>query len=624
MKLPTFLVTQVCVLCAAGAVATPVEDVVVIAKKPPLKTSLVSGAVLRTIELDAQVSLNRTVADMLERLPGVSLNGQGGLLQSYSVRGFSRWRVMTLVDGVPLITDRRAGNAASFVPPELLSQVQVAPGPLNLYGSGGMGGAVRLSSINPDTVHASIEAQDNDQNLGATFGYRLGEDVGAAVSLRRANRAQDAEGETLNTEYEQAALLLKLKRHIQGKQIKLTWLPSYGQDIGKSNAEFPATSISEYPEESHSLLSLQVSSEATWTARLYHHYQDWQSRTEQIDVRTNRTDYRSHSLGGVAYAVTNYLHGTGRVGVEWTGRRGVSIRETEFTPQGDTVRRSEPINGSQDNLAAFIEHQWQRADLEYGAALRYDHAELEDTDRTRSEQALNGNFRLGWQASQHWKLTGSVGTGFRFPSMSELYFIGTTPRGDTLGNPELEAEQSITAELGAALDAEALTASLNVYQNRLQDYIELYRIDENLRSFRNLNRAEIWGFEAQIGFQQNDAFSHLVSYQWQRGEDNQGNWLADLNPPALRYLLDWHSTRFHLQSDLMYRAARNNRGEGEQSLDSALIWNLRLNRRLSRYWAGEVFANNLLNEHYLGSADDNAAFQPGRIVGVRLRWERSG
>ena len=53
---------------------------------------------------------NRTIGDWLAAEFGISLNGQGGLPQSYSLRGMSRSRIRTEVDGVPIITDRAAGN----------------------------------------------------------------------------------------------------------------------------------------------------------------------------------------------------------------------------------------------------------------------------------------------------------------------------------------------------------------------------------------------------------------------------------------------------------------------------------------------------------------------------------
>jgi iron complex outermembrane receptor protein len=145
----------------------------VVARRNLLGQALSSAVGAEQISAEEQVSLNRTVADWIERLPGVSLNGQGGLLQSYSLRGFSRWRLRTELDGVPIITDRRAGNSAEFVPPELLDSTTVQLGPASaLYGSGALGGVVSLSTLGPEgpRVQASGQTGDRQRSLALAAG----------------------------------------------------------------------------------------------------------------------------------------------------------------------------------------------------------------------------------------------------------------------------------------------------------------------------------------------------------------------------------------------------------------------------------------------------------------------
>ena len=42
---------------------------------------------------------------------------------------------------------------------------------------------------------------------------------------------------------------------------------------------------------------------------------------------------------------------------------------------------------------------------------------------------------------------GVLGSGLRFPSLPERFFSGVTPRGFVTGNPELEAERSLSTDL---------------------------------------------------------------------------------------------------------------------------------------------------------------------------------
>ncbi len=602
---------------------TTLEEVTVTAQRNLLGQSLDAGNTVLTVTDRNQVSLNRTVGDWIERLPGVSLNGQGGLYQSYSLRGFSRWRVRTEVDGVPIITDRRAGNSASFLPPELLQQTDVSLGPASsLYGSGAMGGVVSLETPRQVRSHLTMSGQSNDNGFATTAGFGY-DQLGAIASYRQADNATDAHGNTLNTGYQQFGAAFKGNAERDGLRFTGTWIPSYGEDIGKSNAESPDTSVSEYPEELHSVLKFQVEREGQWLGQLYHHFQDWQSRTERVGVRTNLTDYRGHTVGGLFYSQTQFLSGNGRYGVEWLGRRGVSIHDREYSSEDELVAVSHTIDGDADSLGAFVDQHWLLGPLSVGGGLRYDHIQQSDRDREREDGHVTGNATLSWHANEAWQLSAEVGSAFRFPSLTELYFNGVTPRGDTLGNPKLKPEQSEGLQLAARFRQGDFGVSLSTYYNSLENYIERYSISPTLRSYRNIEDAAIWGYEASLDWGSEGPWQHVISYQWQQGEDSDGNWLADLNPPALRYLLTWEHSRVRVSSDLLYRLSRDEIGAGEQPLEKALVWNASGRYALTSGIDLELYVTNLLDEYYLGTADEDAAYQPGRTVGLRFRWRDS-
>ena len=64
----------VLVSCVAKA-DQAIEEIRVTGERNLLNQSLYVDGSQQTITLDQQVSLNRTVGDLIERLPGVSLNG---------------------------------------------------------------------------------------------------------------------------------------------------------------------------------------------------------------------------------------------------------------------------------------------------------------------------------------------------------------------------------------------------------------------------------------------------------------------------------------------------------------------------------------------------------------------
>ena len=100
-------------------------EVIVILAPKPFMVMETSEKVINDSGFIASSGLKRTIADQLISIPGVSLNGQGGQFQSYAIRGFSRGRIRTEIDGIPIITDRRAGNSASFISPDLINNFSI-------------------------------------------------------------------------------------------------------------------------------------------------------------------------------------------------------------------------------------------------------------------------------------------------------------------------------------------------------------------------------------------------------------------------------------------------------------------------------------------------------------------
>jgi len=147
-----------------------------------------------------------TVADIIQQTAGISLNGQGGLFQSYNIRGFSRARIKTEVNGIPIISDRRAGNAISFLPAALINGVDIKKGPSStLYGSDAIGGVVSISTINFNDALISLEFKPQEDAV--QFLANLANDNLTATFLqRKANNSQSVKADingskVLNTQY---------------------------------------------------------------------------------------------------------------------------------------------------------------------------------------------------------------------------------------------------------------------------------------------------------------------------------------------------------------------------------------------------------------------------------------
>jgi iron complex outermembrane receptor protein len=441
--------------------------------------------------------------------------------------------------------------------------------------------------------------------------------------MRRAQAAQGPDGEHLNSGFEQLAGLLSGRSGIKDLNLHYSWIPSLGRNIGKSNALFPDQRVSTYPREMHSVSQAELRSEGRWFVRTYHHYQDWEADVERVGQRRNITRYRAHTVGGLFQASTAQLGGDGSVGLEWLGRRGVVIDDEEFSSDGAPLPTQELVDGEEDTLGAFFDHRWRFSGVAVSAGLRYDHIVQSANGREDRDGQWSGSAGLEYAVGEAWTLRTELATGYRFPGLSERYFSGSTPRGEVLGNPALQPESRRNVELALEYhpSVSALRSSFSVYYSDLDDYIERYPVNPRLVSYRNLESASIRGVEFDLSYR-SGPLDHRLSYQWQEGEDADGNTLADLNPPGWRYFLSWEGRRRSFFSDLSHRASRDEFGADEVPLNAAWIWNARFSQRVSNAWRAELYLSNILDETYRATADAIAPLQPGRTVGIRFEWRK--
>ena len=104
----------------------------------PAASSIVSGETLSE-------KLAPNINEALQDVPGVGALGSAGFALVPSIRGLARRRVLYLVDGARLESDRRTGPNASFVNPEDIERIEVLRSASSVfYGSDAIGGVIHL------------------------------------------------------------------------------------------------------------------------------------------------------------------------------------------------------------------------------------------------------------------------------------------------------------------------------------------------------------------------------------------------------------------------------------------------------------------------------------------------
>jgi len=571
---------------------------------------------------DAAIS-SPTMADFLSQHPSISLNGQGGLFQSYSIRGFSRARIRTEVDGVPIITDRRAGNSLSFVNSAFIERADIQTGPAStLYGSDALGGVVNLVSRHFDHRQVTYSRQHNDQrqNLALLWGTQNWQ---SGVAVQRANNSESANGVPLHTAFEQFSGLVKFRQSHDDYLVQTSWLPSVGRNIGKSSIYYPHDRVTNYPEDNHSLFQVSVTHHDDWFVKFFHHYQHWNVSTLRVNQRRNQTNYQGHTLGGGALLKDPFGIKNSRMGLDWTSRQSIKIHEEEYALSGTLNYSNALVDGQQNNFAMFADRYWHLDSWQFSAGGRLDYIEQVQSinNQRKSDTQLSMNVIASLPVNDNL-LQVELASGFRFPSLSELFYAGETPRGTTTGNPDLLPEHSIGGQISTRLALSYnMTADIAAYYYRLSNYIERYYLDDDHRSYQNLNNANLFGFEFSIDWQLSNQVNTSLHGHYQQGEGENGKALADATPSSLVWHTIWHWQNLQISNSLTWLLPQNEVADGELRRESAMLWQVSVEKQFSPQLTISVYGRNLLDEDLPATLDDASAKLEGQAIGIKFVYQ---
>jgi outer membrane receptor protein involved in Fe transport len=584
-----------------------------------------------------------TVREAVIRVAGVAENGQGGLFQNYSIRGTSRLRVLALVEGMRVVTERRAGASASFLDPQLVGGIDVLRGPASTYyGSGAMGGVIQLlpRTFEHWTAAVGYEAQGDEVFQSAGWGDGR---WSAGVVRRDAGDAETPSGETLFSRYEQASGTLR-RRYQGGESFAgaLLLVASYGDEIGKANTEYPErTTI--YPRERHGLARFALESARGWRAQAWIHPNDL--ATDVLADGRQRVDNSSFDLGAL------YEHrlplpqrwreaADGRIGVDWVARRAVDAIETAYDALdralGDQSRTLD--DAREDEAAVFAVANWRRERMRFEAGARVTTLRQNNPgaaglagpggqrlDEASSDTAPSGFVGVSYELTPKLRLLGNAGAAVRFASLSERFFVGTTGRGAVLGNPALSEETTLNADVSLRWYGERVYAGFTLYRNQFDDYIERIEIRPRLLTFVNLTEGTIEGLESD-GYVDLAETSARVRTRltWSahriEARADDGAPLADVPADRLRFGGEVVANPWRGALSLEWRSDKDDPGSGEKPIPEAWLLAASVEREIAGRWSLVLEGENLFDRTYFASADSDVPHAPGRSWGMMVRW----
>ena len=473
------------------------EDIVVTATSVPEDEKDVGSAITVVTSEELEKHEAVVVSDVLRSVPGLDLaqSGPPGSVTSLFTRGTNSTQTLVLVDGIRMNSPYFAGFNWAGMTTENIDRIEIARGPFSaLYGSDAIGGVVQVFTRpgGPGFAgRATGEAGNQGQGQGSAFASYGSGPVTAAASYRYVA----FNGEGPNTDWRErngsASVFAQLS---EGSRIGVEWGLIDGE-VGNPGAiggfGYPSSARGTTHEGRLSVPATFALSDTNQLnvnfggIRSEPTYRDTAGGFEsQTDARTYQANVSDTAKLG-AHTLTAFA--------SW--ERWQVSDESNFGPNLDDDRTTLWGLGAQDtvSLGAFT----------VTAGLRYDHY-------TTYGDAWSPRGTISWlSADKLWKVRASGGTGFRAPSIGELYYPFS-------GNPDLKPEKSVSAEVGGERYFASGKAEVSVFWNDLKDLIVYdFAASQNF----NVGHARTWGIE--LGWQQGilPTLAVNVTYMFLKTED---------------------------------------------------------------------------------------------------------
>ncbi len=571
------------------------------------------------------------INDILLQSPSVNLNGQGGQLQNINIRGFSRWRVQSLLDGVPVISDRRAGSSVGFVPPSLIESVSVVPGATSTYlGSGAIGGAVNLHFGDFIEPHVRLSLSDNQHMQEYSYADALGS-MDWHVSHRHGANGEDANGRELFDGFEQTSFFLRHRS--EDSAVEEAWaLYSDNRDIGKSSSDFPNDRITIYPQNKHFLGKLRFSLsgddqgnndiDVGVKGSVWWHHNTLDTNTLRPEQRINESNSEALDFGASIGSKALVGHWLTNWQLQMNSREGVITDEREFSlPSESLAYDIRTLDASELNLAGVLDASRTFESISIAGGGRVDWQQQSHLSNDVTNTNVSAFAGVSYAISSRFSASVYLSSAFRNPSLTERFFNGETPRGTVLGDTTLATEKATNVQATLYFSDDAFTGSIELFHQRINDYIERKNVvdstgeDTDTLQYQNLDSATIEGVTYQLAWRPSQSpWGAQIAGAWTQGEDDDDVPVADIPAHNQRLTVSYDKQQWRWFGSVIYRASKRDVADGERPLDSVTTLDMGITLALSPRLTVNTSIQNVSNQLFYASTDDRAAFAQGRRI----------
>jgi len=597
------------------------ETIVVTATRIPTPQAQVASSITVITAADIEAKDLQTLPDALQYVPGMNIVQTGGPGGQTSVfmRGTNSNHVKVIVDGIDVSDPSNSDDSfdfGQFLTPDI-ERIEVLRGPQSgLYGSDAIGGVINIitkSGEGPAQFTAGVEGGSFD-----TFN-QMGEVSGSEGGLHyAANLEHFYAGATPVTPPE---LLAPGEARNDDRYDNITASTKLGYEFTDN---FDLGLVARYTD---SILNFTGNNFNTGFPDAT------QSENDVIEYHARGTAHLTLFDGffeqtlGLAYSSTSstdanpdgptsYFSGD-RVKIDWQGLLHFSTNEILiFGAENERDEIRLPVSANAEIDSGYAELQSTFTENFFNTlSVRFD---------SNDSFGSKVTYRVApayWITSTGTKLKASIGTGFKAPTLSEMF--ENFPSFGFSGNPDLKPETSTGFDAGfeQSLLTDTVQLGATYYQIDIKDLI-----DPNTAFTKDVNvgKAKTDGVEAFIAYRPFESVNLRADYTYTEANDETAHLELERRPKnKLSVDAKWQATTaLSFDADVLYVSAwtdtdregfvQNQRWPGFTTADVAV------NYDINDIFTVDGRISNLFDQDY---QDPRGFLRPGRgfYAGIKAR-----
>lgn len=575
--------------------AIKLSNVVVTSSRLPQDASDVYSSVSVITRDDLDRTQATHVIEVLQTLPGVSINQSGGPggLSGLFIRGTKSSQLLVLIDGVRASSAASGAAALETLSVDQIERIEVIRGARSTqYGADAIGGVVQIFTRRADKpgfqsrVKVGYGSNDTwERSLGASFQNKQTQ---ASLNL-------SSEEMTGHDRSRSASLVNQDDDTYRNHSISLHGSHKFTDDFKLSasylhqegETEYDYGWAGAYPYDEFTLKNFGLN--ADWAVTSL-----WSTR---LELGINEND----NVNLYDDSASQSFFKTDRIALLWLNtlsfeqqelQLGASTHKDELkgsTAFAETERRTD---------ALFFQHNFKAESFSTEIGVRYD-------DNNQYGDFTSWNFGVAVPLAESSKVFVSYNQAFRAPTFSELYY----PNYD---NPNLKPEesQSVEVKLTHSLNEKA-HIEVSVYQTEIDDAIVN---DENWIP-NNIGAVDITGAEI-VYIQQWNQWTLHSNASYVDARDNASGGFLNRRPKKTanlelsRKMGDWS-----VGSSIFASGASWDDALSTRKIAGYALWNARVSYSVTPSLTAALKVDNLLDKNYATALTDDGQWPNSRYIG---------